>query len=58
MIKLFDDNGNWAVSFAGMNSLSLEPSDCAMTVIVFKNEWKPTIAEAIDFAMQENEIIK
>lgn len=52
---LNDDNGHWAVSFAGFQEVPFgdEPQDIATTFIVEKAQWRKTVRSAIDAAMNE-----
>lgn len=46
---IFDDNGHWAVSSAGIQDVSLgeEPSDISTCFFIEAEEWKNTIREAV-----------
>ena len=52
---LYDDNGNFAIGTAGYSSVSTEPSDCSLTFFVEKDNWKPTIREAISVLFENFE---
>ena len=51
-----DDNGHWAVSFEGMQSVPQnihegdDPKDVNTMFFIRKHQWKSTIASAIDYA--------
>ena len=49
---VFNDNGWWAVTFDGSGSICPEtpPPGGEFTAIVESNQWRPTVAEAIDAA--------
>lgn len=49
-----DDNGHWAVSFDGMQNVPFgdDPEDIATTSIIEKDKWKPSIFEAIIYALE------
>lgn len=49
-----DDAGHWAVSGSGMQNVPQDPP-CyvATTFMVEADEWKPTVREAIDAAIQD-----
>lgn len=50
---LSDDQGHWAVSGDGMQSVSSNPpEDCHTTFFVEKREWKKTVRKAIDAAIR------
>lgn len=44
---LYDDNGNFAISGDGMQEISTEPSDIWLSHFIKKDDWKPTIREAL-----------
>ena len=46
---LYDDNGNFAISGDGIQSISDEPDDCDMHHFIKKDLWKPSIREALDY---------
>lgn len=52
-----DDNGHWAVSFEGIQTIQFrnvpdtDPCDIQTTFFVFARAWKDSIREAIDFAI-------
>lgn len=58
---LNDDNGHWAVSVDGMQSVSVStsknnsPFDVAMSCFVEKAAWKKSIWEAIVWAIEKQE---
>lgn len=44
-----DDAGNWAVSYVGSQTLPTDPpQDIGATFFVEKDEWHPTIRQAIE----------
>jgi hypothetical protein len=46
-----DDFGNWAVSGSGFQSLPENPpADVETHFFIAKNEWKPSVREAIEHA--------
>jgi hypothetical protein len=46
-----DDGGRWAVSETGMQNLpEEEPIDISTSFFIQKDEWKPSVREAIDAA--------
>jgi len=51
-----DDDTHWCVSFTGIQNLPEEtPADITTTFVVDKDEWKPSIREAIDAAIKEEQ---
>lgn len=47
---IYDDNGNFAITGTGMQSISEEdPDDCELIHIIEKKDWKPTIREALNY---------
>lgn len=49
-----DDGGRWAVSFDGIQNVpEKEPSDIQTTFFIEAAQWKPTIREAIQAAIDE-----
>jgi hypothetical protein len=52
---LYDDNGNFAMGTVGYSSVSTVPSDCSLTFFVEKDNWKPTIREAISVLFENFE---
>ena len=45
---IYDDNGNFAITGCGFQSISLEDkSDCELSFFIKKENWFPTIREAI-----------
>ena len=46
---LYDDNGNFAVSGDGMQSISEDVDDQTFMSFAPKESWKPTIREALDY---------
>jgi hypothetical protein len=51
-----DDQGSWAFASTGSQSLSENPpDDCDTAFFIPKADWKPTIAEALDYAIKEEE---
>ncbi len=52
---LNDDNGHWAVSTSGMQNCpsGRDPEDIDTTFFVFKGEWKNSVREAIESAIDE-----
>lgn len=53
-----DDAGRWAVSTSGMQNLPNpdEPIDITTAFFVEAKEWKSTIREAIDYAIEQENI--
>lgn len=55
---VFDDDGNWCVSYAGMqpmprgNGAGFEET-VGITCVVEPHEWRPSLRAAIDAAMEE-----
>lgn len=50
-----DDNGRWAVSTSGIQQVpATEPKDMMVASFVEADEWKLSIREAIDYAMEED----
>jgi hypothetical protein len=46
-----DDAGNWAVVCSGFQNVPLDPPDDIQTsFFIRKDEWQPTVREAIDAA--------
>ena len=52
---IFDDDGNWALSFESTSSV-WEGKPKTTTVVASEDEWKPTIDEAIDYAIKKEDI--
>jgi len=50
---LYDDNGHFAISDSGMQTVSIEKDDVDMVFWVEKNEWFNTIREALDSYLDE-----
>jgi len=51
-----DDFGNWAVVFDGIQNVPLEPgqpADISTSFWIEKEQWRPTIRDAIDAAIEE-----
>lgn len=49
-----DDDEHWAVVTNGMQSIPMEsPGDVSTSFWIKKDEWKPSIREAIDAAIAE-----
>lgn len=48
-----NDNGHWAVTFNGMQELQDEPEDATMILVVEKDEWKPTVREAVIYMLEK-----
>lgn len=49
-----DDAGNWAVSGDGMQNVpDSPPQDISTTFFVERHQWKPSVREAIDAAIEE-----
>lgn len=50
-----DDNGHWAVSFAGFQNVPEgdKPADIFTSFSIEARDWKPSVREAIDAAMME-----
>lgn len=49
-----DDQGFWAVSTSGMNSVSSNPpADWSATLFVEKEQWKKSVRAAIDRAIAD-----
>jgi hypothetical protein len=46
---LYDDNGHFAITSDGFQSISIEPADCDMYFHVAKQMWKSTIREALEY---------
>lgn len=44
---VYDDNGLFAVTGDGMHEIQMEPSDVTIHCFVEKEQWKPTIREAL-----------
>ena len=44
---LYDDNGNFAMSGDGISEICEEPDDTSVVCFVKKEQWKPTIREAL-----------
>lgn len=51
---IFDDNGHWAVTSAGVQDVSLEegPSDISTCFFIEAEEWKDTIREAVLYYLE------
>ena len=51
---VYDDNGHWAVSFNGFQTLAIgdEPEDASITCFVEKEYWKKEIKEALIYALE------
>ena len=52
---LYDDNGNFAISGDGMQSISLEPEDTEMYLFVKKEAWKSSIREALNYYLDKDD---
>lgn len=52
---LYDDNGNFAISDEGMQSISEDPNDQELFHFIKKDQWKPTIREALDYYLDEED---
>lgn len=52
---VYDDNGNFAITSAGIQEVTTELSDLAITSLVTKEQWKPTIREALDHYLDGDE---
>jgi hypothetical protein len=52
-----DDNGHWAVSGSGFQNVASggDPEDIQTTFLVFKDEWRDSIREAIIAAIDDEE---
>ena len=55
---VFDDDGNWCVSYPGMQPTprgdgAVYDETASITCIVEPHEWRPSLREAIDAAMEE-----
>lgn len=50
-----DDNGHWCVTWDGIQSVPLEegPVDVSTTFWVERHQWRNSVREAIDAAMDE-----
>ena len=47
---LYDDDGNYAISGEGMQTVVMgEPADCELFHFIKKEMWKPTIREALNY---------
>ena len=47
---LYDDDGHWAITGTGMQSIGSEsPDDCELSHFVKKEEWKDSIRKALDY---------
>lgn len=52
-----DDYGHWAVAFDGtQNCLDNPPGDVTTSFWIQKEKWKDSIREAIDAAIEEDEL--
>lgn len=53
---LNDDNGHWAISFTGVQSLACGPKtvDVSTSFWVKAKDWKKTARQAIDAAMKKD----
>lgn len=51
-----DDNGHWAVSEEGYQTISVgkEPKDCQTTFFIAADKWKDSIREAVNTYLDEN----
>lgn len=51
---IFDDNGHWAVTSAGVQDVSLEegPSDISTCFFIEAHEWKNTVREAVLYYLE------
>ena len=45
---IYDDNGNFAISADGYGPVNEEIGDTVNTVFAMKDQWKPTIREALN----------
>lgn len=52
---LYDDNGNFAISCDGTQNTVFEPSDMTITHFINKKMWKPTIREALEYYLFNEE---
>ena len=52
---LYDDNGHFAISGEGMQSLSFEPADTEMIHFIKKDLWKDSIREALNYYLDHDE---
>ncbi len=57
---VFDDDGHWAVSFSGYQPAPIGDGEgfdgtVVIGVIIDVDSWKPTIAEAIEYAKKKME---
>jgi hypothetical protein len=52
---LYDDNGNFAISDDGMQSISEEVDDQELFYFIKKDRWKETIREALNYYLDHEE---
>jgi len=52
---LYDDNGHFAITSDGIQSISVEPDDCEMYFYASKNMWKPTIRKALEYYLMHDD---
>ena len=52
-ILISDDDGHWACTNSGMQSVNTEKDDVEATFFIMKDEWKDTVREAIIAAIEE-----
>lgn len=51
---LSDDAGSWAVTVNGVQNVVMDPpGDVQTTFFVEEHEWKPSVREAIDAAIED-----
>jgi len=51
-----NDNAHWAVCFTGVQPVpGDEPEDMVTSYFVEESQWKPTVREAIDYAIQQEQ---
>lgn len=52
---LYDDEGHWAVSSEGVQSVAMgDPIDMSMSHFIEKEDWKPTIREALNYFLNND----
>lgn len=54
---LYDDNGHWAITDTGFQSVSVddEPSAVSMAVVVMAEEWKTSPRKALEHYLKEDD---
>jgi hypothetical protein len=56
LLLLNDDNGHWAVTFDGLQSVPMtnKPEDIVTTLFIQAKYWKDSIYEALIYALDED----